>query len=144
MAEPFLKVKDTDELITDLIWGYTYWNMPWGKVGLTPISGGFYPQNTTAGTLRFGQRSGSVRTIRPLLWITTSASSSSRGRMPQTVYRFRDLQGFTRDVHIAASPFGTEADGVQGIRDDRFLIEDLLSIEVQFVVPGYLPAELGS
>ena len=146
MADPFVKVKDTNELITDLVWGYTYWRMPQGKVLLTPISGGAYPQNTSAGTLRFGMTLG-FRKDHPTSPLDNYFRLFELEREDaQTVYRIRDLQGFTRDAFIVGSPFGDDSgSGASGgsVRDDRLWIEDMISIDVDFVVPGYLPVELG-
>ena len=144
MANPFVKLKSTGEVICDDIPSYSYWQMPYGKVLITPISGGAYPQNTSSGTLRVGM------TLRFTKDHATSPLDNYfhlfelERENAQTVYRVRDLQGFVRDAFIASSPFGDglEGDG-QSIRDERIQTYDMISIDVSFVAPGYLPAELG-
>lgn len=143
MAEPFLKVKGTDELICDQIKTYSYWNMPWGKVGRTPISGGFYPQNTQAGTLRM-KVSLRFRAGHPTSPLDNYFRLFALERADATqVYRFRDLQGFTRDVQIGESPFGDDIASVIDLREVEAPLEDIINIDVMLVVPGYLPVEMG-
>lgn len=142
MANPFVKLKSTGEMLCDDIPSYSYWRTPWGKVLLTPISGGSYPQNTSAGTLEISMTLRFTRdhATSPLdnyfrLFELERADA-------QTVYRVRDLQGFVRDAFIKSSPFD-EGGGGNSLRDDRIQTYDMISIDVEFVVPGYLPAELG-
>jgi hypothetical protein len=146
VAVPFFKVKGSGQILTDWVSDYTYWNMPWGKVVHTPISGGAYPQNTMAGTLRMGV----VLTFQadhPTAPLDNFFTLFELERAdPQTLYQLQDVQGWIRDVHLARSPFGdvgeSGGDLVQ-MRMQEMRMRDHIELPVDLIVPGYLPATLG-
>lgn len=144
MATPYFK--HGSQVLTDIISDYTYWNMPWGKVTHTPLSGGAYPQNTMSGTLRMGV----VLTFRA---DRENASLDNYFTLfeleradPQTIYEFRDVQGWVRNVHLFTSPFGEIGEGAGELlqmRKQEIKTLDYIDVPVDLVVPGYLPATLG-
>jgi hypothetical protein len=144
MAEPYFKHGST--VLCDIISDYTYWNMPWGKVVHTPISGGAYPQNTMAGTLRMGVVL-TFRTDHPTSPLDNYFTIFELEREDaQTVYTFRDVQGWVRNVHIASSPFGDMGDGggsTLQLRKEEIKTRDYIDLPLDLIVPGYLPATLG-
>lgn len=146
MAEPYFKHGGT--LLCDIISDYTYWNMPWGKVVHTPISGGAYPQNTMSGTLRMGVTL-TFKADHPTSPLDNYMTIFELERAdPQTVYEFRDVQGWVRNVHIARSPFGDIGEGSAGqdllqVRISDIKLQDYLLLPLDLIVPGYLPATLG-
>jgi hypothetical protein len=145
MAEPYFM--HGGELLTDIIPAYSYWNMPWGKVTHTPLSGGAYPQNTMAGTLRIAATLG-FKADHPTAPLDNYFRIFELEReSAQTVYQFRDLQGWIRNVHIAQSPFGDVGEGAGEAVDLRIaeiLQTDYLQLPLQLIVPGYLPSTLGA
>jgi hypothetical protein len=144
MAEPYFM--HGGELLTDIIPAYTYWNMPWGKVTHTPISGGAYPQNTMAGTLRIGVTL-AFRSDHPTAPLDNYFRIFELEREDaQTVYTFRDVQGWVRNVHIFSSPFGEVGEGASEpvqLRIAEILTKDYLELPLDLIVPGYLPATIG-
>jgi hypothetical protein len=144
MAEPYFM--HGSELLTDIIPAYSYWNMPWGKVTHTPISGGAYPQTTMAGTLRIGVTL-AFRTDHPTAPLDNYFRIFELEREnAQTVYTFRDVQGHVRNVHIFSSPFGEVGEGASepvNLRIAEILTKDYLELPLDLIVPGYLPAEIG-
>lgn len=143
MAEPFFKLKDTGEFLSDKVIDWSFWNMPWGKIERTPVSGGSYLQATMAGTLRL-QVTLAFATRYPNATLDNFFRIFELERDdPQTLYRFRSLEGFTQDVQIAKSPFGDSVTDTIDLKRFWHPLADHLAVPFDLVVPGYLPVELG-
>jgi hypothetical protein len=143
LATPFLRLKSTGELLSDKCASWSGWNSPWGIARLTPLNGGAYLQKTSAGVLQcqatfaFATKypNSSIDNFFRIMDLARQAPVDGQG----TLFRYRDLEGWVRDVQIWRSPFGDSLTETQDLQRFWHPLHSHYAIPLDLMVPGYLP-----
>lgn len=143
MTTPRLTRKDTGAIISDNVKSWTGWNAPWSMARITPLSGGAYLQKTASGvlqcqvTFRFATRfpDSTIDNMFKMLELARRDPEDGQGFL----FRFRDLEGFTRDVQIWQPPGGGDLTSTQDFMEFWNPLHSYYAVPVDLMVPGYLP-----
>lgn len=143
MAEPFLRLKSDNRLLSDKCISWTGWNTPWGLTRLTPLAGGAYLQKTMSGVVQcqasfaFATKypNSSIDNYFEILDLARQKPVNGQG----TLFRFRDLEGYTNDVQIWQPPGGSDLTTTNDLMRFWHPLASHYLIPFDLMIPGYVP-----